>query len=154
MQYHISIHAPREGCDEDDYWSHKNVNISIHAPREGCDPILPGAAEPRFLPFQSTHPVRGATTTTALNTADFVISIHAPREGCDLDKKRNRWNVRFQSTHPVRGATGCRGQCAGYEPISIHAPREGCDQPASGTALTPWISIHAPREGCDFGRAY
>ena len=35
------------------------------------------------LAFQSTHPVRGATT--ALNSAKqaITISIHAPREGCD-----------------------------------------------------------------------
>ena len=36
-----------------------------------------------FSIFQSTHPVRGATT--ALNSAKqaIAISIHAPREGCD-----------------------------------------------------------------------
>ena len=57
----ISIHAPREGCDEDtelgivgrDY-------ISIHAPREGCD--VPDSAAP---------------------VIEHTISIHAPREGCD-----------------------------------------------------------------------
>ena len=38
--------------------------------------------------FQSTHPVRGATMTTKLNTFPVLISIHAPREGCDASRKQ------------------------------------------------------------------
>ena len=58
----ISIHAPREGCDNDvaaNYFD--RIIISIHAPREGCDgrnDMDDETAEE----FQSTHPVRGATT--------------------------------------------------------------------------------------------
>ena len=34
----ISIHAPREGCDDGNDDTHQHANrISIHAPREGCD---------------------------------------------------------------------------------------------------------------------
>ena len=33
----ISIHAPREGCDEFDMSNFGFDIISIHAPREGCD---------------------------------------------------------------------------------------------------------------------
>ena len=33
----ISIHAPREGSDVDDYQFVRLWNISIHAPREGSD---------------------------------------------------------------------------------------------------------------------
>ena len=35
----ISIHAPREGCDQGRDGSHDQGRISIHAPREGCDEI-------------------------------------------------------------------------------------------------------------------
>ena len=34
----ISIHAPREGCDERISRMLEDSLISIHAPREGCDP--------------------------------------------------------------------------------------------------------------------
>ena len=34
----VSIHAPREGCDRDDFGNLQFVtHVSIHAPREGCD---------------------------------------------------------------------------------------------------------------------
>ena len=79
--------------------------------------------------FQSTHPVRGATTTS---------------------KPTFTLKVKFQSTHPVRGATKPDGDVQFYLLISIHAPREGCDQRDRGQrALCQNISIHAPREGCD-----
>ena len=78
----ISIHAPREGCDEIRFpvsadihhfnprtprgvrrmmviFNSPLISISIHAPREGCD--------------------GGRRYTSALR----IISIHAPREGCD-----------------------------------------------------------------------
>ena len=57
--------------------------ISIHAPHTGCDYEdinLLG----RYREFQSTHPIRGATS----------VSWSIPR-----------LPVRFQSTHPIRGAT-------------------------------------------------
>ena len=47
--------------------------ISIHAPREGCDPFVECAGT-AFSKFQSTHPVRGATSRaggTALYQRDF-----------------------------------------------------------------------------------
>ena len=82
------------------------------------------------LTFQSTHPVRGATSTF-FNFSDHIlrisihapragcdsghdaahhpatISIHAPRAGCDVGGGALfRRGIAFQSTHPVRGATG------------------------------------------------
>ena len=101
----ISIHAPREGCDYFYVWSWSYVDISIHAPREGCDWITSAPATKEFdnfnprTPrgvrqfhqpsysatggFQSTHPARGATSTSNSSRARIAISIHAPREGCD-----------------------------------------------------------------------
>ena len=36
--YHVSIHAPREGCDTHaPPWLLGGYGVSIHAPREGCD---------------------------------------------------------------------------------------------------------------------
>ena len=59
------------------------VGISIHAAREGGDSLslsksTAGAA------FQSTPPVKAATTKTAEIDATQQISIHAAREGGDF----------------------------------------------------------------------
>ena len=35
----ISIHAAREGGDQQQPWRYKTVDISIHAAREGGDPL-------------------------------------------------------------------------------------------------------------------
>ena len=35
----ISIHAPREGCDNPSTIADHYPYISIHAPREGCDRV-------------------------------------------------------------------------------------------------------------------
>ena len=102
----ISIHAPREGSDIAMVAKAVATKmISIHAPREGSDPCLvlsrlPGAE------FQSTLPVRGATSPPLPPPHPEVISIHAPREGSDLVDLRPAGGViQFQSTLPVRGAT-------------------------------------------------
>ena len=147
--YPISIHAPRAGCDcrEPDradrgrnfnprtpcgvrrprlFGRRKILLISIHAPRAGCDQIE--RAWSLCCAFQSTHPVRGATsdrgyapiyarisihapragcdTVMEIATAIQQISIHAPRAGCDAQAVRDgKYKPIFQSTHPVRGAT-------------------------------------------------
>ena len=56
--------------------------------------------------FQSTRPVRGATSTHIAALQQEIISIHAPRAGRDR-KFSTCYTVtcRFQSTRPVRGAT-------------------------------------------------
>ena len=98
-----STHPARGATDEDDD-EDDDEEISIHAPREGCDLCLRMSriSSLNFNPrtprgvrhdihgfnffirqFQSTHPARGATMTTAKDITILKISIHAPREGCD-----------------------------------------------------------------------
>ena len=63
----ISIHAPREGCDEAAIAAPTAKQaISIHAPREGCDQSFLKWSESTSL-FQSTHPARGATQQQEAN---------------------------------------------------------------------------------------
>ena len=100
----ISIHAPREGCDHVRAGLAHRLHISIHAPREGCD-YFPFTCFNVLSIFQSTHPVRGATSKSFAPPNVSRISIHAPREGCDLVLIDYVTGVVFQSTHPVRGAT-------------------------------------------------
>ena len=78
----ISIHAPREGSDIAKSNEGKHVFISIHAPREGSDDEALKNVQV-VLKFQSTLPVKGATTKGVSNVA----------------------GIRFQSTLPVKGAT-------------------------------------------------
>ena len=129
--------------------NHITLAISIHAPREGCDqlvrntqqvvcdfnPRTPRGVRRQRLPrrrggfeFQSTHPARGATVVHHVHDEGQLISIHAPREGCDsfptwTTSQPQNFNPRtprgvrhspshhfpitrkFQSTHPARGAT-------------------------------------------------
>ena len=60
--------------------------------------------------FQSTRPVRGATSAPSRLPHQDHISIHAPRAGRDLHYDALLANVaKFQSTRPVRGATCKKG---------------------------------------------
>ena len=78
----ISIHAPREGGDSTAVMVVTTSSISIHAPREGGDYFTPARAA-LTMSFQSTPPVKGATTFDIQVDDITGISIHAPREGGD-----------------------------------------------------------------------
>ena len=78
--------------------------------------------------FQSTRPLRGATSYSSM--------MHCT-------------SVRFQSTRPLRGATPrftCFGRGLG---ISIHAPLAGRDDFVGDEFAIVFISIHAPLAGRD-----
>ena len=56
--------------------------------------------------FQSTRPMRGATSAYFSNIMIASVSIHAPHAGRDLAAKKSGDVVaEFQSTRPMRGAT-------------------------------------------------
>ena len=149
-----------------------DFEISIHAPREGCDSLLV-CTRSACVPFQSTHPARGATRRYVCTNEGWRFQSTHPARGATVrggrpGSHRKNFNPRtprgvrllqeqeaeleqvFQSTHPARGATHRHIQGRQYSKISIHAPREGCDgecyQYRDGVYV---ISIHAPREGCD-----
>ena len=52
---HVSIHAPREGCDLKSSERSVTIIVSIHAPREGCDIVLLWALS-NYLSFNSRTP--------------------------------------------------------------------------------------------------
>ena len=119
--------------------------ISIHAPLAGCDHKHSLRKKGEQL-FQSTHPLRGATT---INRRDMFKNDFNPRTPCgvrlyffsqtfDIDK--------FQSTHPLRGATIMRRACSSSGKISIHAPLAGCDRPK--IPIAPPIRNFNPRTPC------
>ena len=125
-------------------------------------------------PFQSTHPLRGATLPRLLRRGRIeyfnprtpcgvrlhqpywrihcaLISIHAPLAGCDSFSVTSRiWGFVFQSTHPLRGATHAASRFTSFCLISIHAPLAGCDL----EALVPRVHAHDfnPRTPCGVRR--
>ena len=61
---------------------------------------------PGCVAFQSTRPVRGATSPPKTPPFTQKISIHAPRAGRDHERSlQMATKTQFQSTRPVRGAT-------------------------------------------------
>ena len=104
----------------------------------------------RYEVFQSTRPVRGATSEKSLFGLRSVVSIHAPRAGRD---RRGFFPIsklyEFQSTRPVRGATGRIPRYVVIFIVSIHAPRAGRDHGEQQAENVSHVSIHAPRAGRD-----
>ena len=83
--------------------------------------------------FQSTHPLRGATDPASRRPWNDSISIHAPLAGCDrVIVETTRPDAQFQSTHPLRGATNFTVCWSDKYKISIHAPLAGCDANGHG----------------------
>ena len=71
--------APRAGCKVGlrIYWQVFSDFFQSNAPRAGCNGNCSG------IPFQSTHPMRGARLTGNFNVQALTISINAPHTGCN-----------------------------------------------------------------------
>ena len=104
LDYTISIHAPLAGSDPDASGRQRRLPISIHAPLAGSD-LLQTSMFFRYLQFQSTLPLRGATQSDG----------------------RFHTYTGFQSTLPLRGATQSILHQHQRFRISIHAPLAGSD---------------------------
>ena len=135
----ISIHAPREGGDQNGRtikilsihfnprpprggrrYMHEHPQggraISIHAPREGGD--FRFTADGLIIGISIHAPREGGDPEGGLtHDQRETISIHAPREGGDrVDIVVDILPLRFQSTPPARGATEvCRSSDATIE---------------------------------------
>ena len=103
-----------------------------------------------IMTFQSTHPSRGATFPYFGDDTDYLVSIHAPLAGCDLPLNDNTFGeIAFQSTHPSRGATAngpTKGTfCHVFMGVTRHKydfSRRFVPRPSFGTVLPP-IFYHA-----------
>ena len=126
-----------------------------------------------YIKFQSTHPLRDATSAlyrTGISCHYFnprtpygmrhkeqtshvlyrIISIHAPLTGCDHFQAltcphTTNFNPRTPyGMRPYSLSTSSNVNC-----ISIHAPLTGCDATVRTPDTQLTISIHAPLTGCD-----
>ena len=100
--------------------------------------------------FQSTRPIRGATSAVCVALHGLLISIHAPHTGRDSSAGISSLPTSsFQSTRPIRGATTFKQRVAAVGIISIHAPHTGRDPCRARHRQPQRISIHAPHTGRD-----
>ena len=113
--------TPKPRADQAD------MSISIHAPREGSDEDASESGCRRYG-FQSTLPARGATPPSGSFTRFlFIFQSTLPARGATTVAVDRRFGKEFQSTLPARGATWDDAKAANAYRISIHAPREGSD---------------------------
>ena len=127
----------------------------------------------REVLFQSTLPMRGATSSFASSFCAILISIHTPHAGSDNDPSIPLCNpATFQSTLPMRGATfsdnaaynllfdfnphsPCGERlccCCGYPSDQVFQstlPMRGATIFPSKDAIAAGISIHTPHAGSD-----
>ena len=147
--------------------------VSIHAPREGCD-AYPKDERYHTHTFQFTHPGRGATYKRSPTSEEHLVSIHAPREGCDCSRSvltasevsvsihapregcdtgvvpSELFGTEFQFTHPGRGATEAdRLKQLIQRSFNSRTPGGVRLIGSLATIKADRVSIHAPREGCD-----
>mgnify|MGYP000065197519 CR=1 FL=1 len=144
----ISIHAPLAGSDYMAGATGITIVISIHAPLAGSDrvpgpwtpdsryfnPRSPCGERPRWttervlpLPFQSTLPLRGATSAPARRRRGSEISIHAPLAGSDSLDQVDPLILQISIHAPLAGSDAHQLLHIGRVGISIHAPLAGSD---------------------------
>ena len=79
----VSIHAPREGCDNTELFCEPCIR-SFNSRTSGGVRLLKPIPWCSASTFQFTHLGRGATIEEACRMQSLSVSIHAPREGCDI----------------------------------------------------------------------
>ena len=122
--------------------------------------------------FQSTHPLRGATTRRPSRFTPQVISIHAPLAGCDqypitIDPQKINFNPRtpcgvrhelvqskgggryFNPRTPCGVRQSRRHFLICFPRFQSTHPLRGATFPSFQPLLDRVISIHAPLAGCD-----
>ena len=106
----ISIHAPREGGDNDNAFDIRLANISIHAPREGGD--YNQFVFQQFRTHISIHaPREGGDVKDCGFEAFIKISIHAPREGGDSKDAQFYLRIFDKQVELLRFLGKIRGGC-------------------------------------------
>ena len=145
-----------------------DTSVSIHAPHAGRDARCK-ALSVSGRTFQSTRPMRGATSQVGMSTADLTfqstrpmrgatfsvvffsessnVSIHAPHAGRDPQTRLSMSGMyKFQSTRPMRGATSI--QLSTICPPFRFNPRAPCGARHSAYRRTYRLQCFNPRAPC------
>ena len=103
-----------------------------------------------FDKFQSTRPMRGATTECVNVTYVYDVSIHAPHAGRDWRRWRHpQRRQRFNPRAPCGARLGHACDKRNLPEVSIHAPHAGRDLVLPDLLPSYRVSIHAPHAGRD-----
>ena len=136
QELNISIHAPHAGRDNARRWAFCCCQISIHAPHAGRDNSEADALATAWG-FQSTRPMRGATTTPEYQYA--IIENVNPRAPCGARPftvlLRNILCTYFNPRAPCGARQACGLRTWEVVVISIHAPHAGRDR---GLSILTW----------------
>ena len=144
----ISIHASHAGCDLSyGRWRHSTDNFNPRIPcgmRQNYTYVI----YPELV-FQSTHPMRDATSTFVLISSynKWFQSTHPMRDATQPSYYPDS-QYKFQSTHPMRDAT-IQQICEQLRiDISIHASHAGCDEKLTikATKYRKFQSTHPMRD--------
>ena len=127
----ISIHAPLTGSDWDG-WQMPNYVIDFNPRSPYGERLIQTEDNPALWPFQSTLPLRGATSIRLPPFPEFsYFNPRSPYGERPLPEIQWNYAALFQSTLPLRGATLAwffgLSKCS----ISIHAPLTGSDRSGS-----------------------
>ena len=105
----------------------RGAGISTHVPRTGHDNMEDATWFHTHI-FQSTRPLRGATSANGKKLAELMVfQSTRPLRGATLKARKPMRDVLFQSTCPVRGTTRLVPDLGQVAVISIHVPRTGHD---------------------------
>ena len=150
MKCYFNPRTPRGVRLEAYKYTDPDTHISIHAPREGCD-LASMFTQGRIKIFQSTHPARGATLYNECRLCNVrrFQSTHPARGATGLVNPNTTMDRAFQSTHPARGATVVFEQPTPSPVFQSTHPARGATIEDDTINEAIKISIHAPREGCD-----
>ena len=99
--------------------------------------------------FQSTLPLRGATSQTRWRNRKKKISIHTPLAGSDIAQNEQLQTIRFQSTLPLRGATYMTRRQNRFNQFQSTLPLRGATRMTVRNHRDVVISIHTPLAGSD-----
>ena len=115
----------------------------------GARPVSLSRQQPS-LEFQSTRPMRGATSVIfgAFKTS-MRFNPRAPCGARPRERGKELPEELFQSTRPMRGATFAPAVVEVLSVVSIHAPHAGRDLAFRCILCRCPVSIHAPHAGRD-----
>ena len=99
--------------------------------------------------FQSTRPVRGATSAAYSIASTRAFQSTRPVRGATVAAEASHYQAEFQSTRPVRGATATDDKPTNKFLFQSTRPVRGATHTHGRRALRRLVSIHAPRAGRD-----
>ena len=148
-RYDISIHAPHTGRDLSTWLRHSaTVSFQSTRPIRGAT-TLPLRLTPRLRHFNPRAPYGARLTDNRLSVDTRNFNPRAPYGARRL--LRSLWSTygEFQSTRPIRGATPyCRVDCSNLRFQSTR-PIRGATKAKAAATPGKQISIHAPHTGRD-----